>query len=178
MTCDFCKKNKASVHLMSIFNDEVEKINICKECAKDFSFLSEDDFYNDLTKILFKIFQANASKNKTGRGKRVFKSLSYGKNKKCPNCNIDLKTIKKLGRMGCPDCYGEFRDILLPIIRSLHGDQEHKGKIPGNTSSEIKLEKSIRELRKRLNNEVIVENFEEAAKIRDRIKEMEKNVNE
>ena len=163
---------------MSVFGDEIEKINICSECAKDFSFLSEDDFYNDLTKVLFKVFQANTLKKKTVRGKRVFKGLSYGKNKKCPSCGIDLKTIKKLGRMGCPNCYGEFRDVLIPIIKSLHGNQEHKGKIPGNTSSRIKLEKNIRELRKRLDNEVLVENFEEAAKIRDRIKEMEKNVYE
>ncbi len=107
----------------------------------------------------------------------MFNGLSYSKNKKCPSCGIDLKTIKKLGGMGCPACYGEFRDVLLPVIRSLHGNQGHKGKIPGNTSGRIKLEKNIRELRKRLDNEVLVENFEEAAKIRDRIKEMEKNVN-
>ncbi len=163
---------------MSVFDHEVEKINICQECAKDFSFLSEEDFYNDLTKILYKIFQANASKKKTVRVKKVFKGFSFGKNKKCPYCSIDLKTIKKLGRMGCPNCYSEFRDVLLPIIRSIHGDQEHRGKIPENTSNGIKLEKSIRELRRRLNTEIVVENFEEAAKIRDRIKEMEKNVYE
>lgn len=166
------------VHLTSVFDDEVEKINICSECAEDFSFLSEDDFYNDLSKILFKVFQANALKNRSVRGKRVFKSLSYGKNRKCPSCGIDLKTMKKLGRIGCPNCYSEFREVLMPIIRSLHGKQDHRGKIPGNTSSSIRLEKNIRELRKELNIEVLVENFEEAAKIRDRIKEMEKNVNE
>ena len=44
MTCDFCKKNIATVHLIRVQNDNVEKVNLCPECAKDFSFFSEDDF--------------------------------------------------------------------------------------------------------------------------------------
>jgi len=55
--CDFCKKNNADIHLIKIINNKVEKVNLCKECIKNFNFLSEEDFINDLTKILSKIFE-------------------------------------------------------------------------------------------------------------------------
>jgi protein arginine kinase activator len=106
------------------------------------------------------------------------KNLEIRKNRSCPFCGMDLKNIKKLGKMGCPNCYSEFKNILLPIIKAIHKNIEHKGKIPENTSGQIKLEKSIRDLRNRLKREIFVENFEEAARIRDEIKQLEKNIYE
>jgi protein arginine kinase activator len=80
--------------------------------------------------------------------------------------------------MGCPHCYGEFRSILLPIIKAIHQDIEYRGKIPETVPRKMKLEKSISDLRKRLKREIFVENFEEAARIRDEIKQLEKNIYE
>lgn len=175
MNCDFCYNNEATIHLIKIQGSNVERINICKECAKDFSFFSEEDFYNDLARILYKFFNISTNGYHTGRDKKILRSISYGRNRKCPFCGIDLKTIKKIGRVGCSSCYSEFKDVLFPIIKSIQGSLENKGKIPVNTSRKIKLEKNIRDLRHRLKNEVIIENFEEAARIRDKIKKLEKN---
>jgi protein arginine kinase activator len=178
MICDFCKKNKATIHLIRVQNDNVEKVNICASCAGDFSFFSEEDFYKDLTKILYKIFKADEAQPDSKRELMNLKNLEIRKNRSCPFCGMDLKNIKKLGKMGCPNCYSEFKNILLPIIKAIHKNIEHKGKIPENTSGQIKLEKSIRDLRNRLKREIFVENFEEAARIRDEIKQLEKNIYE
>lgn len=115
MTCDFCKKNVATVHLIRVQNDNVEKVNICLECAKDFSFFSEDDFYKDLNKILYRIFQSDGDRAYEYKSKKTLKNLSIKKNKTCSFCNMDLKKIKKLGKMGCPRCYSEFNNVLLPF---------------------------------------------------------------
>ena len=178
MICDFCKKNKATIHLIRVQNDNVEKVNICAECAGDFSFFSEDDFYKDLTKILSKIFKADEGQPNGIRELKNLKNLEIRKNRSCSFCGMDLKNIKKLGKMGCPNCYSEFKNILLPIIKAIHKNIAHKGKIPENTTGQIKLEKSIRDLRNRLKREIFVENFEEAARIRDKIRQLEKNIYE
>ena len=178
MICDFCKKNKATIHLIRVQNDNVEKVNICAECAGDFSFFSEDDFYKDLTKILYKIFKADEGQPNGIRELKNLKNLEIRKNRSCSFCGMDLKNIKKLGKMGCPNCYSEFKNILLPIIKAIHKNIEHKGKIPENTTGQIKLEKSIRDLKNRLKREIFVENFEEAARIRDKIRQLEKNIYE
>lgn len=176
MNCDFCHNNEATIHLIKIQGANVERINICKECAKDLSFLSEEDFYNDVARILYGFFNTDTDGHRYGRDKKILRDISYGRNRKCSFCGIDLKTIKKIGKVGCSNCYNEFKDILFPIIKSIQGGLENKGKIPINTSRKIKLEKNIRDLRNKLKNEIIIENFEEAAKIRDKIKKLEKNI--
>ncbi len=178
MICDFCKNNIATVHLIRVQNDNVEKVNICLECAKDFSFFSEDDFYKDLNKILYRIFQSDGSRVDDYKSKKTLKNLKIKKNRSCSFCSMDLKKIKKLGRMGCPHCYNEFKSVLLPIIKTIHEDMEYRGKIPENTSRQVKLEKSISDLKNRIKNEIFIENFEEAARIRDKIKQLEKNIYE
>jgi len=162
MTCDFCKKNVATVHLIRVQNDSVEKVNICSECARDFSFFSEDDFYKDLSNILSKIFQSDQESIYDSRTSQSLASID----------------IKKKQVMGCPHCYGEFRSILLPIIKAIHRDTQYRGKIPEAVPRKVKLEKSISDLRKRLKREIFIENFEEAARIRDKIKQLEKNIYE
>lgn len=178
MICDFCKKNKATIHLIRVQNDNVEKVNICAGCAEDFTFFSEDDFYKDLTKILYKIFKADEGQSNGMRELKNLENLEIIKNSACSFCGMDLKNIKKFGKMGCPNCYREFKNILLPIIKAIHKNIEHRGKIPENTTGQIKLEKSIRDLRNRLKREIFVENFEEAARIRDEISQLEKNIYE
>lgn len=159
-------------------NDNVEKVNICTGCAEDFTFFSEDDFYKDLTKILYKIFKADEGQSNGMRELKNLENLEIIKNSACSFCGMDLKNIKKFGKMGCPNCYREFKNILLPIIKAIHKNIEHRGKIPENTTGQIKLEKSIRDLRNRLKREIFVENFEEAARIRDEISQLEKNIYE
>ena len=178
MICDFCKKNVATVHLIRVQNDKVEKVNICSECARDFSFFSEDDFYKDLSNILSKIFQSDQGDIYDSRVQHSLSGIDIKKNRRCPFCGTDLKSIKKNAMMGCPYCYDEFRSILLPIIKAIHHDIEYRGKIPETMPRQIKLEKSISDLRKRLKREIFVENFEEAARIRDEIKQLEKNIYE
>jgi len=176
MKCDFCHDNEATIHLIKIQGSNVEKINLCKECAKDFSFLTEKDSYNDLTRILYRFFNSGINEHHSGRNKKILRNISYSRNRKCPLCGIDLKTIKKIGRVGCSNCYNEFKDVLFPIIKSIQGSLENKGKVPIKTNRKIRLEKNIKDLKHKLKNEIMIENFEEAARIRDRIKKLEDSV--
>jgi len=178
MNCDFCHKNEANIHLIKIQGGNVERINICKECAAEFSFLNEEDFYGDFAKILYRLFQVGDNGFHIGRDKKILRSINYSRNRKCSFCGIDLKTIKKIGKVGCSNCYNEFKDVLYPVVKSIQGCIESRGKIPVNTSSRIKLEKNIRDLRSRLKSEIIIENFEEAARIRDEIRKLEKSIYE
>lgn len=176
MKCDFCHVNEAAIHLIKIQDGKVERINICRECAEDFSFLDDGDFYNNFSRILYKFFNRDSSDIISRTDNKVWKKLNISRNLKCPYCGIDLKTIKKTGKAGCGYCYSELKHVLFPIIKSIQGSLENKGKIPFNTTRKIKLEKSLRDLKHKLQSEIIIENFEEAARIRDRIKKLEKNI--
>jgi len=176
MICDFCKSNEASIHLIKVINNNVEKINLCMDCVKNYSFFSTEDFFSDLTKILSKFFEIDIKISNKDDSDKLFESVIVNDNKKCSFCNIDLNTIKSIGRVGCANCYNEFRDVLNPIVKTIHGSLEHKGKVPVKSSNDVKIEKEIRDLKYQLKEEVTVENFEVAAKLRDTIKKLQKKL--
>ncbi len=176
MICDFCKNNEASIHLIKVTNNTVEKINLCMNCVKNYSFFSSEDFFGDLTKVLSKFFEIDIKISNKDDGDRLFESVSIDDNKKCSFCNIDLNTIKSIGRVGCANCYTEFRDVLNPIVKTIHDSLEHKGRVPVKSSNDVKIEKEIRDLKYQLKEEVTVENFEVAAKLRDTIKKLQKKL--
>ncbi len=171
MLCDFCGENEANVYLIKIFKDKVERINICSECAEEVSMDTEDGILDGIAKLLNKLLKGKEKNSKFSGGKN---SKIEG-NRKCYNCGIDIKTIEETGKVGCKECYKEFSDILMPLIKSIHGSIEYRGKIPINSNKKLKVEKKINDLKSRLNEEIIIENFEEAAKIRDTIKKLKKN---
>jgi protein arginine kinase activator len=176
MKCDLCHVNEASIHLIKIQGNRVEKLNICRECAKKFYFLDDENFYDDLSKILYRLLDTGSDDYVSERDKKIWSGFNYRRNKKCSYCGIDLKTIQRNRKVGCSNCYREFKDELFPVIRSIQGSLENKSKVPVNANRKIKMEKSLRDLKNRLQNEIIIENFEEAAKIRDSIKKLEKNI--
>ena len=151
-------------------------MNLCKDCAKSISPLSDEDFFDDLTKILSNIFEIDIKFYEDNENKKLFDSNVWDKNKRCRYCNIDLQTIKRIGEVGCAKCYDEFRDDLYPLIKSIHGNLQHKGKIPINYSKRLKIEKDIKDLECRLGEEVTVENFEKAAQLRDEIRKLQKKL--
>ncbi len=172
MTCDFCGQNKASVHLIKISGDEVERIKLCTSCAKEVSMGSDDEILEGIAELMVNMFE------KKGRNKKneLMPKQDSQDNKKCFNCGISLNTVKKKGKVGCPQCYGEFSDILMPLIETIHGSIEYRGKVPRNSSFKFKVEKKIRDLKWQLEEAVVIENFEKAAKLRDRIKRLQKRL--
>lgn len=176
MICEFCKNNEANVHLVKVINDRVEKVNLCIDCLKNFAVFPAEEVFNDLTKLLTKVFEVDIKIIDKGDSDKIFGKVQAADNKKCSFCGIDINTIKTIGRVGCLQCYTEFKDMLKPIIKAIHGSTEHTGKIPATSSEDIRIEKEIRVLKYKLVEEITVENYEEAAKLRDTIKNLQKKL--
>ncbi|MCL4385428.1 MAG: UvrB/UvrC motif-containing protein [Actinobacteria bacterium] len=179
MICDNCRKNEATIHLIQLNNNgEVKKFDLCKECAKELAFLSDENIneseFNNSTNILaidLGFFNENESFDFFNNLNSVNKE-----NKRCQYCNISLSAIKKIGRVGCPKCYDEFKEELNPLIKLIQTGIEHKGKIPINSNRRLKIEKKIKDLKFMLEEQIIIENFEEAAKLRDKISSLQKKL--
>ncbi|MCE5328984.1 UvrB/UvrC motif-containing protein [bacterium] len=179
MICDNCRKNEASIHLIQLdSNGEVRKFDLCKDCVKDLAFLSDEemsggDFKNSTSILAIDLgfFNDNESFD-------LFNSLNSAdkESRRCQYCNISLSAIKKLGRVGCPRCYEEFKEELNPLIKLIQTGIEHKGKIPLNCNKRLKIEKKIKDLKFMLEEQIIIENFEEAAKLRDKITSLQKKL--
>jgi protein arginine kinase activator len=58
----------------------------------------------------------------------------------------------------------------------VHGSTSHGGKVPARAGGRIKVKRQIADLKQNLQQSIAQEEFEEAAQIRDQIRELEKEI--
>lgn len=161
MLCDLCGKNPATVHLTEIVDEQMTELHLCEECARAKSMEMEQQF--GLADLL-------AGLGEFGKGvedKEIIKT-------KCSNCNLTYEDFRKIGRLGCSQCYTAFKKYLAPLLKKIHGSNQHFGKLPVKPSKMSKANFELQDLRNQLQRAIQMEAFEEAAKLRDKIRDLEK----
>ncbi len=103
--------------------------------------------------------------------------LALEKATQCKSCGWTYKKFKKRQRLGCPACYQALRTYLEPVYNDLQEGTEHTGKRPmriiqTGLNQSVLRQKEIESLNKQLEMAVRTESFEQAAELRDRIKEL------
>jgi protein arginine kinase activator len=161
MLCDLCSKNPATVHLTEIVDSQMKELHLCEECARQKSIQMEQEF--GLADLL-------AGLSEFGKPKEEKEIIKL----KCPACNLTYADFKKIGRLGCSECYTTFRRYLSSLLKRIHGSNRHLGKTPTRLARITKKKTGVQELRNKLQKAIELEEFEEAARIRDQIKELEK----
>jgi protein arginine kinase activator len=91
---------------------------------------------------------------------------------RCPRCGFTQADFKKAGRLGCPDCYKTFAEGLEGLLKSMHKGTRHAGKVPESLRQSRDLSDRLKSLQKKLAKAIDEENFEQAAQLRDEIKQM------
>jgi len=165
MLCQECGKKKATIHLTKIINNEKTELYLCPECAQK---RGEWGFGEDPIS-LHNFFPGFLGALESGR---KTPTTSAGK-ETCSVCGLTYEDFKEKGQLGCKECYLTFKDQLTPLVKRIHGREEHRGKVPRRTGGLIRKRREIEELRHKMEEAVQEENFEEAARLRDKIKELE-----
>ena len=160
MLCDICHKNIATVHLTEIVNDKVVEMHICQSCAKLKAEELKDHL--DISDFLGGLVGAQSPQEKQKVSLR------------CTMCGLTYAEFKKKGRLGCGNCYKTFRVQLLPLLKKIHSSTQHAGKSPVPVEKKVSRETKKRDLRRRLQRAIQLEEYEEAAQLRDEIKKIER----
>ena len=166
MKCNMCKIKDATVHLTEIINNKVTKLHLCEGCARAKSQEMEEHFgLADLLSGLADLVPM-AREKKKGQTEPALK---------CASCGFTFQHFRKMGRLGCPKCYDAFRSQLSPLLKKIHGADAHTGKMPVKTKT-VRGGKAtlLSELKARLEKAIASEEFEEAARLRDQIRSLEK----
>ena len=164
MQCDMCHAKEATVHLTEIINNKVTKLHLCENCARQKSQEMEEHFG------LADLLSGLADLSPVVEKKENIPDTGI----KCPSCGFTFQHFRKMGRLGCPKCYDAFRDQLSPLLRKIHGSVTHTGKLPSKKEAVRDKAVFLNDLKGALKKAVECEEFEEAARIRDRIRILEK----
>ena len=136
-----------------IVNGQKSTLNICSACA------SRESIFDNFGSLL------------------SFGTRPTTKNLVCPVCRMTLSEFSRKGRMGCGECYNTFRTQASAMLKKIHGTSKHV------TSAEVEKEAqnipaekkdTVTELKTLLKKAIEEENFEEAAVLRDKIRDAEK----
>lgn len=174
MKCDNCKQNEATIHMTNIVNNEKTEQHLCSSCASD---LQKDGKISPFSSFVNDMWDSNFFTNE------FFKNMIYPNHvleaqhqKRCDHCGNTYDEFNRLGKFGCVRCYSTFQDQIGPLVKRIQGSAEYKGKIPSKGSGAFKVQYEIKQLRKELEKVIQNEQFEEAAQLRDRIKDLESTI--
>ena len=165
IVCQACQASPATVHLTEIKDKEKREIHLCTRCAQEKGISIKADF--SLGEIFGGLIDPTGSAPAQQEKERKDSHLI------CPRCGLSYLEFRKTGRLGCPDDYEFFRKGLLPFLEKIHLATQHVGKVPSRADVRTHQVKELITLRRQLSTLVEREAYEEAAKVRDRIKTLE-----
>jgi len=178
MLCTICKKEKANIHIQEITDKGKISLHLCTNCAIAKGIINHNNHEIDISNMIGEL-----STNLADQLKNNFFHKTDQSNlpSQCPACGMNAEKIKNEGRLGCPQCYKTFEKFIIPIIKSMHHSLQHKGKIGTITDNTQILEqkqkqKSLEKLQLQLEHAIKNEAYEKAAKIRDKISIIIKNI--
>ena len=172
MKCHLCGKNEATIHYVEIVDGQKTSQWICLECAeKEGIALGEPAplSHGGLEAFLGGMLSS------TGGGQRSAPE-THAEGPVCEVCGYPYGQFRERWLLGCPACYGAFREQLLPVLRRYHGDVRHVGKVPRSRGPRAALGREVARLKSLLQQAVDQESYEEAARLRDEIREKERQI--
>jgi protein arginine kinase activator len=153
--CQSCS-NPATVHLTEIVNGHKKEVHLCEVCAEKQQFLKHQEL--NLSAIL----------------KAVIGPLTDELARlTCPACGIKYMEFKAEGRLGCPHDYEVFHAALEPLLERIHRARRHAGKVPRHAVANAARLADLVQLRQQLRRAVEAEAYEEAARLRDLLRQKE-----
>ena len=168
MKCDFCD-SKATVFLTQLVEGNMKKVCLCDACAKERGVTDPTGFsLADMLTGGLPGYPIPLSGSPLGQG-----TGTGGGTKTCPSCGFGLDDLLRVRRFGCADCYATFRDESLAMLRGMHRGNRHQGKAPTGLLAREAKNRRLAELKEKLDSAVAAESYEQAASLRDEIRNLE-----
>ena len=162
--CTACQKAIATIVIMDLSDGAVTgSQHVCQACAEQLGIgpPKPPKFSPELLEDLLG--------TKTTRARQP-------RSETCAGCGMTPAEFRSKGRLGCPRCYETFRSELVPLLLRIHEAQAHRGRMPVTvpTTAADPDERTLTEVRKRLEDAVRGERYEEAARLRDELRKLER----
>lgn len=159
MLCQQCKKQTATVHVTELVQGEKRERHLCEDCANAEGVVVKQNV--SINDVLNSFLMSQASVQEMARVK-------------CPDCGITFVEFRNQGLLGCANDYEVFGRALTSVIeRAQDGQTQHTGKRPGQTVQIDPVQQERFRLQRELREAIEREDYEQAARIRDQLGELQ-----
>ncbi len=179
VTCQLCSKRPATTHLTELDPDsgQRQELHICATCIQRLDLKLENGPPPIAVILDMKSDDASSTKIKIASGLSM---PSMVKNdERCPHCGLAFSEFGSGKLFGCAHDYSAFGDKVEALLRNYHGTTRHVGRRPGSepdapqdaaqnaaTVRRVSLDAALRQA-------VMNENYENAAKLRDELRQLD-----
>jgi protein arginine kinase activator len=146
--------------LTDIVNGHKKETHLCQACAEQQQLIKHQEL--NLSVILQTVITPHLAPPSDEVSRTV-----------CSSCGIKYMEFKAEGRLGCPNDYQVFRAALTPLLERIHRAVRHVGKVPHHARRAQQRQAELLELRRQLSRAVEMEAYEQAARLRDLLREKE-----
>lgn len=197
MLCDRCNINQATIHLENNINGKIIIADLCPQCAQLLGLTPNGSLFEQL--FGHNILGQHPNGQNLFSFSNPLQSGPLGLDV-CPSCGTSFQEFQKTALFGCPECYKYFEPRLASIFKRVQAGQNHVGRKLGKAGkasetilpsddAQAAVEKTLplkeekpaagrdqaeisdfETLRKAQAEAVSQEDYERAAKIRDRIR--------
>jgi len=157
--CQFCSK-PATVHVTEVVNNQKRETHLCAACAEAHQVTKQQEL--NLPAILQNLI-----------GQHLGPEMDELSRLTCPVCGIKYMEFRSQGRLGCPHDYHVFKSGLDTLLNRIHRSTRHVGKAPRKGAPSLERLVEIAQLRRQLQSAVDAEVYEEAARLRDLLRQKE-----
>lgn len=166
MLCEKCQVNKGTIEVARVHNGVRHEMLLCEQCLK------EEEQYELETPFSANHFISSIIEAVQSSGLQV----NYIKTTSCSKCGMTYGVFRELRRLGCDQCYMAFEDKMDEWIKAIHGHVQHVGKKPNINERFVELKTLLSHKRQELHEAIRLEHYEEAARIRDAMVELEEEL--
>jgi protein arginine kinase activator len=157
LKCEKCPK-QATLHITEVLGeDQCEEHHLCEQCAHEY------------------LYEPQLKKSGAEADAEQDEEMAALNQRQCPHCGLTFVEFRNTGRLGCPQDYDLFAEELTPLLENIHGDRRHAGKAPRRHPQAKQTQTELTRLRRQLQTAVTQEDYEQAARLRDEIRQLEES---
>ncbi len=159
--CQKCGKEATYIDVVIRKGGQIEETNLCDQCAQEAGLTPKH--YQTVSDLLNQEV-----------AKQIGRPQATAQQPTCPNCGLTWSEFRERGVLGCPACYDEFEERLIPLLQRTHeGGTAHVGAAPAQPGGEqAATTRLVQRLRKQLAEALNAEQYEKAAQLRDSLQDL------
>ena len=199
MLCNVCKQNSANLEMkaFSPTNNKIMSFHICNDCLMQGKIAlsmpvnmvpipininngTDNPDIENIENIIGNFPWGMLTNALMGQLSANLKNMQAGNKDpakpamRCPDCGMEFDTCEPVHLiMGCASCYRLFSEKFASLFSTIHAGARHEGKFPKKFGTAQFHKREVTRLRGLLQNAVAIEDFEEAARLRDLVRDLE-----
>jgi protein arginine kinase activator len=162
--CNICGERDGVIKIQRVWGKQTEELMLCEGCALELGIEPQSTMPTpSVQELVSGAFNADPEAEEDAR---------------CDGCGRLYRDIRQTGEVGCAQCYAVFEGEIRSILERRPSPAQHAGKYPERLLMYKRFFVDRERVRRRLEAAVAAEDYEAAARLRDELSSMDREVSD